>query len=460
MILILLSQNIVGEEVVSSRFLQEIKKIEKPLYPVSLSDTLLQSLYRSRRFSDIIRIYSDSILGPEERLILGEAYYYTGEISRADSIFSNVLRESKDSVLLQMALLSKGWVYYRRNLYHRSADIAGRIDLPELKYHRDLLLALSSIGLDRYSDAFGYIKDYETPEALLIQGYTTYSLGNYDMALKALHRLYELYPSHPLAPYALMRMAIIYIKTGFVDDAIRYLNLLLDEYPHFELRPQVYLMLASTLFRENRYEELADVVPRFLKEFPSHDYVERIKDFLLKAYEKEQFFVDETYPYYHLLEGYRNYRNGKCAIAVEHFGQFLKGQERRFLFFFKRYSNDPFVPDALLYAARCYRKMGEPDVAISYLKKCSSIACKLELAEIYIDMGKFNRALKVLKPYEGRDIPLLEKGRIYLLMGIAYRGMGDKEKAKQYMRKAELILKEAGSGEDIKKLMRAKGDSH
>lgn len=458
MIFLLLSQSIVGEEVVSSRFLQEIKQIEKPLYPISVSDTLLNRLYHSRDFAPIVDLYGDSALPIEGSLVLAEALYYLGDLKRADSLFSYIVRTSDDSTISQMALLSKGWIYYKRGLYERAKEIADNINLPEITYHRDLLLSLSSIGLENYFDAYRFIKEYETPEALLIQGYTTYSLGNYDVALKALHRLYELYPSHPLAPYALMRLSVVYLKTGFVDDAIRYLNLLLNEYPHFQLRPQAYLILANTLFKERRFEELADIVYRFLSEFPKHDYVGRMKELLLRAYQIEQFFVDETYPYYHMLEGYRNYILGNCAVAVEHLKSFLKSQERRFLIFFKRYSGDPFVPDALLYIARCYRRLGDFDTAISYLKKCPSLECKLELADLYIEMKRPDEALRILKSFEREDVPLIQKGRAYLLMGIAYKNKGDIEKAKLYLRKAELILKEVGTGEDIKRLQNIKGE--
>ncbi len=453
MISILLAQTFVGEEVVSSRFLEEINRIEKPLYSVSSGDSTLDELYRGRRFRDIIKIYS-SRHEPVYRLFVGEAHYYSGDYSGADSLYSLILRGDADTLIKEMALLSKGWTYYRRGLYERALDISGRVSDTSLDYIASLLRALSSIALKDYSTAYSALEGFETPEALLVRGYATYMLGNYDLVLKALNRLYELYPNNPLAPYALFRIATVYLKTGYVDDAIRYLSLIIEEYPDFELRPQAYYILAKTLFEERRYEELADVVRDFLKEYPDSDYVPVMKMYLLRAYSSEPYIVDEDYPYYHLLEGYVNYKKGNCGSAIEHLERYLRSQERRYFIFFKRYSNDPFVPDALLYVSRCYIGLGDTETAESYLKKCHDYRCSIELSRIYFDRGDYDRVIKLLSRYRDDKLPLEDKAEIYYLLGASYARKGDTGKAKSLLRRAEVIYREVGRKEDIEKVRR------
>ncbi len=453
MILLLVSQTFVGEEVVSSRFLEEINRIEKPLYSVSSGDSTLDGLYRSRRFREIIKLYS-SRLEPVYRLFVGEAHYYLGDYPGADSLYSLVLRENADTLTKEMALLSKGWTYYRRGLYERSLDIARRVSDTSLEYVARLLEALSSIALKDYFTAYRALEGFETPEALLVRGYATYMLGNYDLVLKALNRLYELYPNSPLAPYALFRIATVYLKTGYVDDAIRYLSLILEEYPNFELRPQAYYILAKTLYQEKRYEELADVVRDFLKEYPESDYVPVIKKYLLDAYSSEPYMVDEDYPYYHLLEGYVNYEKGNCGTAIEHLERYLRSQERRYFIFFRRYSNDPFVPDALLYVSRCYLKLGDEVSAENYLKKCHDYRCRIELSKIHFGRGDYDGVIKLLSRYRDEKLPLEDKAEIYYLLGASYARKGDVEKAKRLLRRAEVIYKEVGNREDIERVRR------
>ncbi len=451
MILLILSQTFVGEEVVSSRFLEEIEKIEKPLYSISTGDTLLDSLYRSRKFDGIIRTYSSRV-EPLYRFFVGEAYYYRRDYPKADSLFSLVIRGDADTLLKEMSLLSKGWIYYRRGLHERALDIADRISDTSLAYVASLLKALASVALKDYASAYSALQGFETPEALLVRGYATYMLGNYDLALKALNRLYELYPNSPLAPYALFRIATIYLKTGYVDDAIRYLTLILEEYPDFELRPQAYRILAKTLFDERRYEELADVVRNFLTEYPRHDYVPVMKMYLIRAYTAEPYIVDEDYPYYHFLEGYRNYSLNNCGTAIEHFERFLKSQERRYFIFFRRYSSDPFVPDAILYLARCYAQLGDTKSAEKYLKKCGDYRCRIELARIYFDQGKYDRVIRLLTRYRDAKIPLRDKADIYYLLGASYARKGDVSRAKSLLKRAELMYKEVGSRDDIERV--------
>jgi len=453
MILLILSQTFVGEEVVSSRFLEEIEKIEKPLYSISSGDSVLDGLYRNRQFKEIIKGYS-SRFEPVYRFFVGEAYYYQRDYSRADSLYSLVLREDADTLLKEMALLSKGWIYYRRGLPERALEISERVSDTSLSYIASLLKALSSIALKDYSSAYSALEGFETPEALLVRGYATYMLGNYDLALKALNKLYELYPNSPLAPYALFRIATIYLKTGYVDDAVRYLSLILKEYPDFELRPQAYYILAKTLFNEKRYEELADVVRDFLKEYPESVYVPTMKMYLIKAYTSEPYMIDEDYPYYHFLEGYRNYKLNNCGTAIEHLERFLKSQERRYFIFFRRYSSDPFVPDAILYLSKCYTRLGDTKSAENYLKKCGDYRCRIELARIYFNEGKYGTVIRMLSKYKDAKIPLKDKADVYYLLGASYARKGDVAKAKSYLKRAEMMYKEVGNREDIEKVKR------
>jgi len=450
MILLLLSQTFVGEEVVSSRFLEEIERIEKPLYAISSGDTVLDRLYRERKFDRILRKYATADR-PIVKFVVGEAYYYRGDYAKADSIYSKVYREDTGS-LREMALLSKGWIYYKRGLYDNALRMAEEVEDTSLDYPAGLLKALAYIAKKDYASAFSSLKDYETPEALLVKGYSTYMLGNYDLALEALNRLYELYPENRLAPYALFRIATIYLKTGYSDDAVRYLSIILDEYPQFELRPQAYFILAKTLFNERRYEELADVVERYFDEYPRGDYVETMKRYLLQAYLQEPYLFDENYRYYHFLEGYRNYTLGNCGSAIEHLERFLKSQERRYFIFFRRYSSDPLVPDAILYLAQCYARLGDTASAEKYLKKCNSPRCRIELANIYFDQGKYSKVISMLERYKDTQMPMKEKAKLYYLLGAAYARKGEVGKAKRYLKRAEILYKEVGGKEDIERI--------
>ncbi len=453
MLLLILGQTFVGEEVVSSRFLEEINRIEKPLYSISGADSLIEGLYRSRQFGQIIKRYSSST-SPVYRLLVAEALYYTGDYPGADSIYSIILRSDADTLIKEMALLSKGWTYYRRNLYERALEISGRISDTSLLYSASLLKALSSIALKDYSTAYSALDGFDTPEALLVRGYATYMLGNYDLALKSLNRLYELYPNSPLAPYALFRIATIYLKTGYVDDAVRYLWLILEEYPDFELRPQAYYILARTLYQEKRYEELADVVRDFLKEYPENDYVPSIKRYITQAYTSGPYIVDEDYPYYHFLEGYLNYEKGNCGTAIEHLERYLRSRERRYFIFFRRYSEDPFVSDALLYVAKCYLKLGDTSSAENYLKKCRDYRCRIELSKMYFERGDYDAVIKLLSKHRDEKLPLKYKAEIYYLMGASYARKGDVERAKGLLRRSEMIYREVGSREEIDRVRR------
>ncbi len=431
MILFLLAQALVDEEIVAKGYVQEIDRIEKPLFNVEYDEVELNKLYQQRKFKEGVKRYKQPKTN-EQRFFLAEAYYYLKSYDRADSLYS-LLRE--DERFGKYATIGKAWIMYRKQLYSEAEKLLQDLDT--------LLLALIKFKTGNYSKAYLLASGLNTPEGLFIAGVSAYNLSNFDLALSAFQKLYTDHPSSKFVPYALLRIAQIYIRTNFLDDAVKYLKLLVDNYRDFHLRDVALYTLIYNLYNTKNVGMFMKYAFIFLEDYPRHRYLDEVKLMLKQVYLENSEYVDVPERYENYLKGYLNFANERFAVASEYYRRFVKENERKFLFI-TRYTENPFLNDAFLELGISLMKLKNYDEAIDYLKKCKTSMCIFQLGVAYYEKGDYTRSVRTLRKLANMDIPPKLMADAYFYIGLNYMKLGDTEKKKDYLNRALRLYMEAG----------------
>lgn len=436
MFIILISQLGNADLEVEAEFLSEIDKIQKPIFDLN------DSLYKNRRFDLILRSYKNP-KNDIEKFLLAEAHYYKRNYKDADILYSEILRTSNDSQLINFSKRSKAWILYHLKLYQNAI---------ENSQNDSLLLSLSYVKLKNYANAYNISRNFESDTFLFISGFSSYLLKNYDFAISSFEKLYQKYPNSPFAPVSLYRIALIYFNTDFYDRAVKYFSVLIKNYPNFPLYSNSLYLNAYSYYKLSDYEQSYEYLLKLIKNYPN-DYITRsAKDLIKEIYLARPDIIDINSEYYDYLKAYKLYRENKCNSAIEVYKIFINSKQRTVLFFFRTTIGDAFLNDAYFEMAKCYNEIGNYNLAVDSYKKCKLIECKYELAVSLYLSKNYSQAIsqfeKLLK-----DKNFISKiPEIYYYIGISYLNMNKRKKAEEYLNRSKALYLEAGDRERVKEI--------
>lgn len=434
MLVFLLFQVQEVEEQIEAEFLSEVDKIQKPLF--NLSD----SLYRSKKFDVILRVYKNT---NEERkkFILAEAHYYKGEYQKANELYSEILKSSSDSEIILFSNISRLWILHHQGLYNL---------VIEQETKDSLLLTLCYIKMKNYSTAYSISKNYSSDTFLFLSGFSAYLLKSYDLAINSFERLIQNYPNSQFTPTGAYRIGIIYIRTEFYDKAIKYFTLIVNNYKQFKLYQNAIYLSAYSYYKLQNYEKSYEYALMLIKNYPNDENTKIAKNLIKEIYLLRPEIVDSTTEYYDYLKAYKLYKEDKCHSSIEVYKVFINSKEKRVLFFFKTTIGDAFLNDAFLEMGECYMKVQNHKEAISSFKRCKLDECSYKLAiSLYFDknygqsIAHFERLLKN-KNFISK-IP-----EIYYYLGLNYLAMNKRKKAEEYLNKSKVLYMEMGDSEKVK----------
>ncbi len=424
------------EEQVEGDFISELDKIQKPFFNID------DSLYKTRKFDLILRVYRNPT-SEVEKLILAESYYYKKNYKDADILYSEIINNSKDSSLISLSKRAKAWILYHMGLYQNI-----------IENHQDdsLLLALSYVKFKNYALSYNISKNYNSDIFLFIGGYSAYLLKNHDLAINSFEKLYQNYPASPFAPYGIYRIGVIYFNTDFYDKAIKYFSIISNNYKNFRLYQNAIYLDAYSYYKLSNYEKSYEQVLILIKDYPNDDITKLAKNLLKEIYLQRSDIVSENSEYYDYLKAYRLYRENKCNSAIEVYRVFINSKKKTTLFFFKTTIGDAFLNDAYFEMASCYKQIGDYKSAIDYFRKCKLAECKYQLAVSFYLNKDYSRAIrefdKLLK--DKSFIPKFAEINYYL--GLSYLNMNKKRVAENYLNKAKALYSEAGNNEKVKEI--------
>lgn len=236
---------------------------------------------------------SDPRIAAETALLLGEAYFRTGQY---DKSAANILKYTASGYTDNRALAWYDLGYTRfaqKNYADAAVDFQRAIDAK-------LDDAILPDAYSRLADCSYYTKDFDRAAALYDRAYDLNpSAGDYPLFQKALmkgymrqHRekidlldnLRERFPSSALIPDALLETTEGYIQLGQNDRAIDTYRTLTSQYPSTSQGRRGWLQMAMTLLNSGRKDEATEAYRQVISLYPTSEEAAQAADELKRIY--------------------------------------------------------------------------------------------------------------------------------------------------------------------------------
>lgn len=226
----------------------------------------------------------DVELANEIKLLLGEAYYRTGEYAASQKALETFISKAKKTnVNLPLAYYDLGYTEFAQKEYQRSAKaFRNVVDRPG-----NLPNVAIADAYNRLGDVSYYASDFADASSLYDQAYKINpASGDYALFQKAimkgyvrdhkgkiadLQKLPEEFPSSTLLADAMLEMTASYIQLKDNASAIATYRKLVAEYPNTAQGRQGYLQLALTLLNDGERAEALDAYRDIVRLYPTSE---------------------------------------------------------------------------------------------------------------------------------------------------------------------------------------------
>jgi tetratricopeptide (TPR) repeat protein len=350
---------------------------------------------------------SDEEIKAQILFIKGNRYFNTGELEKAEKMYSNAKHDYPATVYGMLSMLNEAWTLYRRSQYEKAL-----------------------IAVNEYMEASDGTK---TDEAVFIRGKIYSDTGGYEDALREFGRLMEEYPGSSFAAEALYQSAWLREETGENEKAAVLYSRFARKYPDDERSPamlikaaQMYRRLGNTEAAVSSYKELLSVYPEdqmreramfqlgalFVEEGMDRKGIDILENFI-------EVYPDSEVKGYALFSLGRAYQNeGHWEKAIAAFGDIPGGgNAEKELYARSR--------EAIAYS---YFKKGQPEKAASEYYDIITSQSNVVLppgvhiwcAEYFLSRGENRRSLDVLESMTSGGVPDEKRGEYYYLLGSNY----------------------------------------
>lgn len=304
-------------------------------------------------------------------------------------------------------------------------------------------------GKHNYSNAIRYFEisiergaDFPTVYRNLAIGYFD-KQGKLKEAGELIRKAFELDPTNARVFFELMQ----YNRNTSMPVKER-LNLLEENIDLVKMRDDHYIKLISTYIEDKQYEKAI----RLLKEHTFHPYEggegvlvrEHISAHIFKGLEylkngntkkALELFIDAATIPKHYNEGKRpmRYEHAHLDYYIARAYEALGDSEKAKMHYEKSASDSSGSPEMDYYAGMSLRRLNMNDKAVKRFEQALEVTEELLHSE-----GRYSYFTKTLittLPFE-HDTKLTNEANCNYYMGLAYKGLGDKEKAKLHLNKA------------------------
>lgn len=354
-----------------------------------------------------------------------------------------------------------------------------------LKAKASFYLGESYFRLKKYSKAKesfkSYLIDHPThsrrPEGQFRISECFYFLNDFASAAKAYQRYVKENPDHKFVPLALYTGSGAFVETGNFNEALSGYKTLTEKYPKHELAESTWYNIGWVYFKSNQFEQAAKSFISFAEAYPESKYLAeaylraadaefRNKNFnvSLKHYNMvlargQGAFKGEAHQgiawSYYKMKQYK-----KAANAFMTLGRNLPNADKKAESFYQAiqsyYSaedfpdgikaaselittckDSTFVGDALYWKGLFHRKQSQFEEAsadlIEALKKgktkVSTGEIKMELGNVYLNLKKYDDAVKVLQEAANEEKKTRVLNQIYYDLSKALHQQGNTDEA-------------------------------
>lgn len=342
----------------------------------------------------------DAAVGAETDLWLGEAYYATGQYSKACGSYEDALKAKKLSA--DNALEARYGAAYSA-LKDGSYELAGRYfndflgmePAPNALMRADALNRLADIayvGRDfskaarYYADAYDAnpsAGDYALFQGALMKGYD----GSHRDKVSSLQRMMREFPQSSLMPQAYLEIGESYSQLGQDDKSIEAYSAVAARYPRSSYGRQANLLLALSYLKDGNSTQAIDTYKQLISGAPTSEEARQASD-NLKQLMADNGRLDEYAEFISSVKGASPVAASElesAAFASAEREYLNKGLTGRLTEYLDRYPQGVSRPIALGYAIEANAKSGDAAATLRYAN---------EMIEDYPDNAGVPAALK------------------------------------------------------------------
>jgi len=217
-------------------------------------------------------------------LSLGEAYYRTGDYTRAHERLTGYLRNAPaDDVNRPLALYDLGYTCFAAKKYKEAGTNFRKFVENPGRFGAEV----RADALNRLADTYFYASDFTTADAEYARSYELLpSAGDYPLFQQAvikgyrrnhkdkiemLGRVLDEFPTSSLVPDALLELTESYIQLGDNRSAIDTYRRLVADYPGTEQGRRGYLQMALTMLNTGDRKGAIRTYKEVVKHYPTSD---------------------------------------------------------------------------------------------------------------------------------------------------------------------------------------------
>lgn len=301
-------------------------------------------------------------------------------------------------------------------------------DFPDSPYYADSLNQLGMIYFEKkqYKESLPYFKKYvsymknegKSCQVWYNIGIASKAIKDLKPALSAFYKVLDLYPDNPLAPEAYKNIAECYRISGNKKKLIRTYENVAGYFTDKDIISESWIKVARIQLEMANYSDAIWNVEKVVNKYKDSKFYFEALYLLGVCYGKTNDRQKEREVYTKIIAD-RSFDNTYIDEALFTLGDsFFSTDEFKeasiaYYTAISRYPESPLAPDAVFRQARCYIKLGLPDLAIDNFKKLLSTNLEQErkkeikyyLGEMYFSQKKYQHTLNILEPLFTNESP-------------------------------------------------------
>ncbi len=388
----------------------------------------------------------------------GRTDYFLGFWGRAEEELMRHYELFPDSKYADRVIYIIAAINFKRKEYRSAIDFWQELikNFPKSDYVKAAKIGIGDAyyNMKEYRRALSFFLDAQKEKKFLKQDpelnlkiyETKYRLGYYRSIVEALRRYLRDYPATSLAHKVHLRIARIFFNQRNYYQSLSEIETILREHPSAMIRDDALFQKVRICRAIDDKEGLKHTLKDLLQNKGNQEYYLYAVNELAGIFRDEMKYDSSLY-YYNILLDSDKYQE-KAIMDIAHIYEILSRTDEAETMvdrLIKEFPESVFIVDAYRLKSRLYEKKGDYDKAIGILKEL--LKTEGERAEVYIDIGNIyfqnedyvNARKNYLRACEHYRQKRDEAARALILAGDASNALGEKEEAKKFYLRANLI---------------------
>ena len=389
------------------------------------------SLFRAKKYDEAVKVftellskYPDSKYAPDAQFRIASCYYEQKNYDKAIEEAKKLLEKYPKSVAIADASYLMATSFEALGRYEDAIkEYQKVIDLYDTMY--DLLRASFREG--KNVDFENYLRLFNSSFLKIADIYRE-RMGDFQKAYETYVRAQETVEEYNSKAKIQKLIGDNYQKWGKFDKAIEAYRRVITNYPQSPYLPQAQFYIGEAYYywgknleeagkyeeAKGKYEEAVKEYRKVLEDYPDADTKLLAQALYSAGWASEQLGDKEGAIKFYAQVVERYPRSPSAPVCLLRLGRIAYDggnyaeAERYYRQMIDRYPNVPEVGDAYYYLGLVLQKRGEKDEALEMFSKVqetskqSYVAAQLAMASIYAELGKPDRAEKILVELEGK----------------------------------------------------------